>query len=229
MALLLFVLSNTLFADSYFTHLRFDQTVPEHCEEMSLSFFNTPAETFYVGRAGALEMGFTFEYPVKRHDANLLWKYFRGLAKGEKDAETYEIIQNNPELKRDHAIIINQFEKLGFDFGSEGEILEVLAIHDLYQEFPENIYFITGGVEYHESYFPQTIGEVDIFVGRRTDCSAAAVGEVKLGKYKALQKAKKQLKRFEDFLIDHGASSFKGLYNKSRRRTPQSFEVHDAA
>ncbi len=207
---------STVWASPYFTSLRNDVSVPEKCRDMKLSFYSLPAELVFFGRKGGLSMGFSMEYPVSRQNATTLWHYFKSLTHGEEDVFLLDKILNDPELKRDYDIIVHSFEDQDFDFASEGEILEVLAIHDLYQDFPENIYYITGGVEYHESHSPMTIGEVDIFVGRRDTCEAVVVGEVKLGRRTTLNKAKKQIHRFENFLIDHNASGFGGIYKSSR-------------
>lgn len=200
------------FANPYFTNLRDDQSLPEKCKEPSLSFFQLPSETFYVGRSGALSMGFTFEYPVSRSNATVLWHYFRDFVNGSDNSSLLKKINNDPELKRDFDIIMRNMVEQDFDFKSEGEVLEALAIELLYQEFPENMYYITGGVQYHESYSSKTIGELDIWVGRRDTCEAVAIGEVKLGTRKMLHKAHEQLQRFENFLIDHNASPFGGDY-----------------
>lgn len=171
-------------------------------------------------------MGFTFEYPIDRQHAQTLWRYFKDYSFGEPNQDLYESIQNHPQLKRDFDIIMSNFDEQGFDFQSEGEILESLAIHHLYQEFPENLYFITGSVQYHESYSPQTIGEIDILVGRRDTCETVAVGEAKLGRRKTLNKARKQLDRFENFLIDHEASPFGGDYSPKVLRKVMAVGTH---
>lgn len=205
-----------LWASPYFTNLRDDFTVPEKCQDVQLQFFNFPAEKFYVGRKGSLAMGYTIEYPVSRSNATILWRYFKGMVSGNEDSQLLAKINSSPELKRDYDIIIANYYEQGFDFGNEGEILEVLAIQYLYEEFPENMYFITGGVKYHKAYSPQTIGELDLFVGRRDTCESIAVGEAKLGTRKMLNKAKRQIGRFEDFLIDHNGSGLGEEYKPRR-------------
>ncbi len=205
-------LSTYVFASPYFTPLRNDLTLPDKCKDPSFKFFQLPSETFFVGRSGGISMGFTFEYPISRGDASILWRYFKAYTMGEENSHLLEKIQNDRELKRDYEILMRNFEEQDFDFQSEGEILEALAIEFLYQEFPENLYYITGGVQYHESYSPQTIGEIDLWVGRRDTCETVAIGEAKLGTRKTLNKAKEQLRRFESFLINHDASPFSGNY-----------------
>lgn len=195
------------FAGPYFTTLRDDQTIPEYCQEMELDFYSLPVEKFYVGRAGALNMGYTFEYPVTRSNATVLWRYFKSLTHGDENLDLLEKIKRSADLKRDYEIILRNYKEQDFFFESEGEILEVLAIQLLYQEFPENTYYISGGFEYHESYSPKTIGELDLYVGRRDNCEAVAIGEAKLGRRNMLNKARRQLARFENFLVDHNVGS----------------------
>lgn len=206
LSLIALVLSTSLFATPEFKNLRYDETVPENCREMEISFYQLPPDYFFVGRAGALNMGFTFEYPIARQDATVLWRFFESEVNGENTETQFQKIQNNPNLKRDYEIIERDYEAMGFDFAKEGDILEILAIHQLYQEFPENTYFITGGIEYKHSGH-NTLGELDIYVGRRDNCEAVAVGESKLGKKSILKKAKEQLHRFEEFLIENNAPS----------------------
>ena len=146
-------------------------------------------------------MGFTDEHPVTRSNASTLWKYFKSLTHGDEKVDLLKKIKSNKELSRDYAIIKRNYKIQDFNFQNEGEILEVLAIEQLYQEFPENAYFITGGYEYHEKFSHKTIGELDLLVANRGDCSAVAIGEAKLGTRKMLNKAYQQIQRFEDFLI----------------------------
>ena len=67
--------------------------------------------------------------------------------------------------------------------------------------------YITGGVEYRNSAGTRTLGEIDLMVGLQSDCKIVHVGEVKLGKDRALRKAFSQLGRFSNFLKDQGASA----------------------
>lgn len=218
--LLVIVLSLNLFANDQFNELREDLTVPAHCKAMDFSFFPQPTEYLVVGRENALEAGFTFEYPLKRDNARTLWRYFKGLVKNEPNDELFQKIWNDPEMRRDYIIINGSFREMGFDFSNEGEILEVLAIHKLYEEFPSNHYFITGGVEYSHGPSQNTLGEVDIFVGVKQTCEATAVGEVKLGWTSALKKAKKQLKRFSNFLLDYDAGPLSNEYTPGSNSSP---------
>lgn len=208
---------SNLWASPHFTLNREDLSVPEKCRDMQLSFYSLPAEVVFIGREGGVAMGYTLEYPVSRNNAQTLWKYFKDLAQGEDNQNLKDQILNNPAMKRDYEIIMRNYQEQDFSFSSEGDILELLAIHDMYNEFPENEYYITGGVAYHEAHSPQTIGELDLFVGRRDSCDAVLVGETKLGTRKMLNKAKDQLDRFESFLMGHDSPGFSGEYDSIRR------------
>jgi hypothetical protein len=75
------------------------------------------------------------------------------------------------------------------------------------------MYYVTGGVVYHRPSSSQTLGEIDLFVGRRDTCEAVVVGEAKLGT--SLGKAKQQLNRLESFLINYNSAGFSGVYQPS--------------
>ena len=208
-----FLISSSALGDSYFTTTRFDETVPAHCENVKINSFIGAPEKFYVGRKGARKMGFTFEYPIERDDAKTLWRYFKKLAYGEVDYALKKKILSEPKLKRDYDIVIKNFEEQGFDFGSEGEILEILAIEQLYREFPENHYFISGAVNYHQEYSPTIVGEIDVYVAERETCRKVAIGEVKLGRKKTLNKARQQLTRLSQFLRKYQGEGLGGTYD----------------
>lgn len=205
-------------ASQHFTPLRFDQSVPEHCQDMKIQFYSLPAQTMIIGRKGAVEMGYTLEYPIDRGHAQILWRFFRKKVQGEVNQSLLSKIKKHPDMKRDYEIINSIYQEQGFEFINEGEILEALVINHLYSEFPENHYYITGGVKYHDNPQSLTIGEIDLFIGLREDCSSVVIGEVKLGRYVPLKKARHQLERFEDFLLDNNASHFGGEFRPSSQK-----------
>ena len=103
----------------------------------------------------------------------------------------------------------------GFSFVNEGDVLEVLSPFSvsmddpkteenesvsLISEYPEVDYVITGGLEYHRAN-GATVGELDVVVVKKQDCSVIAIGETKLG-LRSLGKAKSQLQRFVQFLSE---------------------------
>lgn len=96
---------------------------------------------------------------------------------------------------------MSRYVEKDFDFDTEGEVLELLALVDLEKEYPPQEYFHTGGIEYTSRYVKQhhTMGELDIVIGRISDCKIVAIGESKLGLHR-LGKAKEQLARFMNFL-----------------------------
>lgn len=201
-----------VFASPYFSPNRDDLTVPEHCREMKMSFYQLPVEKMFIGRQGASAMGFSMEYPLARKNATVLWKYFRSLTQGKENQDILAFIKSHDELKRDYEIILRNYLDQDFEFSSEGDILEILAIQKLYEEFPSNHYYITGGMEYHEAQSTKTIGELDVFVGLKDTCEAVLVGEVKLGRGSMLHKARQQLQRFSHFLISHRAGGLAGEF-----------------
>ncbi len=182
----------------YFRSLRDDQTIPEKCREVNLSHFSTyDLETFFYGPEGANNRGFTHEYPVRRDDARKLWNLAKALVNGAHREEIERRLKNNQQMLRDFKIVADHYEQMDFDFESEGEILEILAIRDMTHQVPED-YYVYGSVFYHD----RMAGELDLMVGRRSDCQIISIGEAKLG-LKSLSKAHRQLDRFKSFLRTH--------------------------
>lgn len=182
----------------YFRSLRDDQTIPEKCREVNLSHFAThDLETFFYGPVGANNRGFTHEYPVRRDDARKLWNLAKGLVNGADRRDIEQRLKNNHQLLRDFRIVADHYEQMDFNFASEGEVLEILAILDMNQQVPED-YYVYGSVFYHD----KMAGELDLMVGRRSDCQIVSIGEAKLG-LKSLSKARQQLDRFKSFLRTH--------------------------
>ncbi|MCB0364417.1 MAG: hypothetical protein H6624_02235 [Bdellovibrionaceae bacterium] len=215
----------TASADDNFLHnLRQDLTVPEHCRDTQIDFFQLKGlQTFTYGIEGARDRGFSHEYPIGRRDAQALWEILRPPSKGgHSGGYDAHKKRKEPPPSRSNLVqyldIIDAYrDQMGFDFGSEGEVLEILAIVALKESFPENEYFITGGVEYHESGDHRTLGELDLVVGRNSSCKVEFVGEAKLGT-RMLGKARQQLARFRDFLARnerylswHGLDSWLGV------------------
>jgi hypothetical protein len=93
-----------------------------------------------------------------------------------------------------------------FSYSAVGDVLEILspfgldsANKSINDSFPPSEYYVNGGWEYKRDN-GQTMGELDIIVARKSDCSVVALGESKLTttKYmrKRFSKARSQLKRF---------------------------------
>lgn len=182
----------------YFESLRYDTLVPEHCQEVSLDHFETDdLETLFYGPAGAEARGFTHEYPIERHDAKSLWRAAQALLRGEDIDVLRRKFDDNDDLLRDLEIVYENYQERGFDFQSEGEILEILAIEDLQQQIGDD-YYVYGSVYYQDG----VAGELDLMIGRTSDCHIETIGEAKLG-LKSLSKAHKQLERFLGFLRRH--------------------------
>lgn len=180
-------------ADEFFENTRHDPSMPPNCAEFDMRDFATVSRIILAGPQGARREGFTHEYPIAREDAATLWQ-----ALNTSGAVVPEVIRSNPRLSRDYALLTQLGPRMGFDYGKEGDVLEALALHLLRQEFPEREYFLTGGVAYSPSATLAALGELDIIVGRRSDCAVVAIGEAKLG-VRQRNHALAQLKRFTDF------------------------------
>lgn len=193
-ALILFLFSSTLYARIVFKQIRNDHLLPEQCRNLSANDFKkTPIHYFTYGAKGATNHGFTYEIPIKRKTARLLWMAFRN---DQEEFRIYSVkIDSNPLTQHFIDLITDLKDPMEFEFGSEGEILEILALKDLEKYYSKNTYFFTGGFTYKKRNGKQIIGELDLIVGEKKSCKIVAVGESKLG-IGALSKAKKQLKRF---------------------------------
>lgn len=180
---------------------REDPSVPAHCRDPQLRSFGTVERKVFYGITGAVSKGFTHEIEIARNDASLLWE----------------------ALKTGHGVVarlqgaLNFLEgsriSKGYEFEREGDVLEAFALADLEREYPEAQYYTTGGISYHNhapgGHF-ETLGEVDVVVARRADCSVVAIGEAKLG-VKALNHAREQVSRFVKY-VKNGLCSSKATY-----------------
>lgn len=183
----------TLNSSSPFRELRYDHLIPEYCHDPKLRNFNSIQDWPVYGIDGSLRRGFDYEYDLARADARWLWDAFK---RG-----------GNPRswprrLAKEVRLIKEYKDEMGFDFGNEGEILELLALVDLQEEYDPEEYFFTGGVQYRNQY-GRVVGELDVLVGERDTCNFVVVGEAKLGTG-SLRKAKEQLRRFANFLGERG-------------------------
>ena len=177
-------------ADQYFNELRWDEYLPDDCHELSIHNFTDIGEWPVYGIRGYTNNGFDYEYPISRSDATWLWEAFKN--------------GNEPNswpshLGREVDLIKTHKDAMDFDFSVEGEVLEILALIDLQEQFNPRDYFFTGGLEYRDGPGAPTMGELDVLVGERSTCNIVVVGEAKLGKG-SLSKAHKQLGRFRGFL-----------------------------
>ena len=218
--------------DQFLLNLREDLTVPEHCRDTEIGFFKLRGmQTFTYGIEGAVQKGFSHEYPIGRQQASDLWHILKRPGKGGyvggkggkgKNGKGKRRPPDRKSLVKYLDVIDAYRDDMGFDFGSEGEVLEILAIVALKDSFPPEEFFITGGVEYHE-VGQNTMGELDLMIGRNSDCRVEYVGEAKLGR-RALGKAKRQLARFlgflsrhEELLKWHGLDSWMGVDSLEQR------------
>ncbi|MCB0408125.1 MAG: hypothetical protein KDD34_07980 [Bdellovibrionales bacterium] len=195
------LLSEVTFAGyggSYFRSLRDDHTIPEKCREVELDNFATyDLETFTYGPIGAQNRGFTYEYPIRRDDARLLWDLGRMVVeRGDIESAMWRL-KSNPEALRDFQIMMDLYQEMDFNFHSEGEVLEILSIVETSKKLSDEFY-VTGSVAYSD----KVAGELDLMIGRKSDCQIFSIGEAKLG-LKSLNHAHEQLERFKSFLKKH--------------------------
>lgn len=189
-SLVMALLPTLVFGADYMKPLRDDHTIPQACRNLDVQNFD-PDELEYVTFSieGGNKKGFTYEYPMDRSEATLLWKYMRSYIENGNYPNP-----NSAYLKELFLILVDNYEAMDFDFHSEGEILEALAIIQLRSQISED-YFVTGSLQYNA----KTAGELDVVVGRKSDCRVEIVGEAKLN-IKKLNHAKSQLQRFKSFI-----------------------------
>jgi len=206
-------------ADQNFLPLRKDFNVPGHCQDIGLKEFSGPLSWFTVGRKGAEDFGFTYEIPLERQDATILWDFMKSVAKDRGEFKVWKEILQDTELHGHYRNLMAHHKGMGVQFGNEGEVLEVLASEALRLMFPAPQYFVTGGVEYRNGAGGRTIGEVDVMIGDAKSCQIVMVGEVKLGGSRSLSKAKSQLFRFSNFLNDFGHPGLKDEIDLANRKS----------
>ncbi len=196
--LLASIVSLNAYSDEYMDLLREDPNVPVHCRNVRIESFSTAQNYFVYGIAGATQRGFSNEINLAREEATRLW----GALKNGVNESAF-LSQIRPERR---AILSDYFRflttegvRMGFDFGKEGDLLEVLALRDLQRYYPSSEFFYFGGIEYHNASSRGALGELDLVVARRSDCSVVGIGEAKLG-IGQLSHAKNQLGRIFDFV-----------------------------
>lgn len=204
----LLILAVVLFSQSAlalnFRNIRVDQYVPYHCRQTNTEFFNVSTlEYFTVSVIGSLSYGFTYEYPIERHNANILFKAFN---QGYYTNPSFvNQVNSDPELIRDYSVLINQAPLRGFEFTSEGEVLEILVLTKIQSNL--NSWrlgaFATGSIEYHGRSQAANHGEIDVLISDASSCKAIAYGEAKLGR-KRNKKARDQVARFANNILAEG-------------------------
>lgn len=185
-------------SDEYMDLLREDPNVPVHCRDVRIQSFATARNYFVYGVTGATRVGFSNEINLARDEASRLW----GALKNGTSESAFlgQIRPDRRALLSDYfRFLTNGGVRMGFDFGKEGDVLEALALRDLERFYPANEFFNFGGIEYHNAGGHGAIGELDLVVARRSDCSVVAVGEAKLG-VGQLSHAKNQLGRIFEFV-----------------------------
>lgn len=186
--------ANAASQGDYMEPLRYDQSIPEHCRNLDVANFEADdIEYITYSIRGAEAKGFTHEYPMSRDDARQLWGAMKSYVAGNQNKPNF----SNAALYSHYEKLVQHHKAMDFDFHSEGEILELLAILELRKTLsPE--YYVTGSLAYQD----KTAGELDIIIGQVSNCKVKVVGEAKLNTGR-LGYAQKQLQRFRDFILTH--------------------------
>lgn len=182
---------------SEIVHLRHDLTIPDECNYNEVSdFFASDLKYFTYSRTGNKGSKFDFSYDISREEIRQLWSIFRS---GDQDSGRAMSWKNSSERKKKiFMAIYNHFEKMDFDFNDEGQVLEILTLVKIKKSLKDDMY-ITGSVAYSGNRTSNRIGELDIVVGYKKDCTIAYVGEVKVNP-RRVGHAKSQLARFKRFI-----------------------------
>jgi len=197
--LLSFLLFSTVFAAD-FTHLRNDQTIPEHCTSNDVSDFQSQdLEYVTYSRTGGVNRGFDYEYDISREDLRQLWGIFKGDPRGQK-AQAWA--KKSEGRAYNYNMILDNYEAMDFDFNEEGQVLEILALLQLKKTLDPNKHYITGSVAYSGGKNGNRLGELDLVIGDVETCKVSVVGEVKINP-RRLGKATGQLSRFRRFVKRH--------------------------
>ena len=182
------------------THLRNDQSIPEHCRTNDVSdFLSADLKYITYSRTGAVNRGFDHEYNITREELRRFWSIFKNDSHGEG---TQRWVSKSKNRLRDYNMIMDNYEDMDFDFNEEGQVLEVLALLAIKEKLDTDRYYITGSVAYSGGKTSNRIGELDLVVGHKETCKIILVGEVKINP-RRLGKAKGQLSRFRRFLDSH--------------------------
>lgn len=198
-AVVIAIFTNSASADQYFETKRYSSLTPAHCQEFNIDFFKGPLTWVTYSIIGFEDAGFTHGVELRRHEASQLWRFIK---KHKYVGEDHRWPITQSERGRYLLSILENFrEKMGFTYGSEGEILEAFSLLDLSETYNPEEYFFTGGIEYSRGS-GNVMGELDIIVARRSDCRVVVVGESKLGLHR-LNKALGQLARFRNFVAGH--------------------------
>lgn len=192
------LLAQSALADKYFETLRYNSLTPKHCQEFDINFFDQNITWITYGIVGSKQVGFTHEYPINREEARLAWYFIR---ENNYHGKTGNKQLDTKRMQYFLTLLEQARHYMGYEYRSEGEILEALALIDLTNYYNPKEYFFTGSISYSRGHGP-VVGELDIIVARRDNCHVVVIGESKLGSHR-LSKAREQLQRFHRFLTQH--------------------------
>ncbi len=148
----------------------------------------------------------THEYCKK----NIFFNSHRPFKKFDQEQAVGEYYKQYDDLEEQFEIYLEYIEDWlkvethsYFNVGNILEYLTRMQLQKLDNIYPPDRFTITGGVTYFHGKGSNMVGELDIVVYNNRSCRVVAIGESKASANSnmkdALRKAKKQLKRFEDF------------------------------
>ncbi len=183
----------------------FDSYIPANCWPINLSqFSDTQTMTgLTIGPLGSEQEGFDIEFPISHQEIKDLWSFLGPLAyDGTVDRYALNKIETNTTLNDYLDLLLLESKKTGLKISSQGVIYELLVAHRLREKLNEFGFFITGAIIYGKNK-NRIMGELDLVIGRISDCKILIVTEVKsYTSPRAALKGREQLDRFFQFLED---------------------------
>lgn len=184
----------------YMRVVRIDRHAPCGCKPFRVEQF-TEEEVDYFVEGIQSTKGADHKMDLTRSEAKLLWEAYNPKKSDSYRASKRHQISRNPKLQNYLELVDRHKDSHGFEFKVEGEILEAVTIMTMERDtYPQEDYFITGGITYFGRSGSQTLGELDIVVFDRDTCKVVSIGEAKLTK--SSSKARRQLARFRQFIED---------------------------
>lgn len=182
----------------YMRAVRTDRHIPCDCKPFNIHQFKGKVNYYIQGIRST--KGADQKLDLNRNEARDLWKAFNIKNDPGYRQQLLQELSADPRLQNYIEILEANKDLQDFQFNSEGDVLEALAIAEKEESYPPPMFFVTGGVSYGEDP-ARVMGELDIIVFERATCSVVLVGEAKLGK--GVSEARKQLARFRNFVNKH--------------------------
>lgn len=179
---------------------RIDRHAPCSCKPFNVMQFNDSQIDYFIEGIQRTK-GADIHFDLDRDDARTLWYALNENKTPATRNNARNQIKNNKVISY-YDSLVQMKDLYGFNFISEGEILEALVILELEDKFPKDLFFVTGGISYYSHDNRPVTGELDLVVYETATCSVVSVGEAKLTR--GTNKAREQIARFRQFLRSQG-------------------------